>query len=140
MVFLISKKASFCFFSGQLFRNKRYTNHVPETKIVLTLTLFTRDIHCVKSVRIQSFSGPYFPVFRPNMSVSIRIQSKYGKVRTRKTPITNTFHAVVTSNKGFIINASSNPSMRDSHYYKSHTFQYQSTVFSNLLGQIFPVL
>ena len=23
--------------------------------------------HCVKSARIRSFSGPYFPAFRPNM-------------------------------------------------------------------------
>ena len=43
--------------------------------------------HCVKSVRIQSFSGPYFPVF-------FGIQSEYGKIRIRKTQNTNTFHAV----------------------------------------------
>ena len=45
-------------------------------------------LHCVKSVRIQSFSGPYFPAFGLNTerySVSLRIQSKRGKIRTRKT-------------------------------------------------------
>ena len=45
--------------------------------------------HCLKSVRIRSFSGPYFPAFGLNMerySVSLRIQSACGKIRTRKTP------------------------------------------------------
>ena len=35
--------------------------------------------HCVKSVPIRSFSGPYFPAFGLNMerySVSLRIQSE----------------------------------------------------------------
>ena len=53
--------------------------------------------HCVKSVRIRSFSGPYFPAFGMNVerySVSLRIQSECGKMRTRKAPNTDTFHAV----------------------------------------------
>ena len=53
--------------------------------------------HCVKSVRTRSFSGPDFPAFRLHMerySVSLRIQSECGKIRTRKTPNTNTFQAV----------------------------------------------
>ena len=37
--------------------------------------------HCVKSVRIRSYSGPYFP------ALYLRIQSKCGNVRTRITPI-----------------------------------------------------
>ena len=48
---------------------------------------------CVIRVRIRSFSGPYFPAFGPNI-VSIRIQSEYGKIRTRKTPNMDTFHAM----------------------------------------------
>ena len=40
--------------------------------------------HCVKSVRIRSFSGPYFPVFTPNA----------GKYGPEKTPYLDTFHAV----------------------------------------------
>ena len=36
-------------------------------------------IHCVKSVRIRSFSDLYFP----------------GKIRTRKTPNMDTFNAVL---------------------------------------------
>ena len=43
--------------------------------------------HCVKSVRIWSYSGPHFPVF-------FRIQSECGKMRTRITPNMVTLHAV----------------------------------------------
>ena len=53
--------------------------------------------HSVKSVRIRSYSGPHFPTFGLNTerySVSLRIQSKCGKMRTRITPNTDTFHAV----------------------------------------------
>ena len=55
------------------------------------------NYHWVKSVLIQSFSGSYFPAFGLNTgkySVSLRIQSELGKIRTRKTPNTETFHAV----------------------------------------------
>ena len=53
--------------------------------------------HCVKSVRIRSNSGLHFPAFRLNTerySVSLRIQSKCGEIRTRKIPNTDTFLAV----------------------------------------------
>ena len=53
--------------------------------------------HCVKSVHIRSFSGPYFPAFGLNTErygVSLPIQSECGKIRTRKTPNTDTFQAV----------------------------------------------
>ena len=53
--------------------------------------------HCVKSVRIRSFSGPYFPASGLTLErygVSLRIQSEFGKIRTRKTPNTDTFHEV----------------------------------------------
>ena len=38
----------------------------------------------VESVRIKSFSGPYFPAFglRYIYSISLRIQSKYGHLRS----------------------------------------------------------
>ena len=58
------------------------------------------DLHCVKSVCIQSFSGPYFPAFGLNTerhSVSLHIQSKSGKIRTIKTPNTEIFHAVLNT-------------------------------------------
>ena len=46
--------------------------------------------HCVKSVQIRSFSGPYFPVFGLNTqiySINFRIESEYEKIRTRKSSI-----------------------------------------------------
>ena len=53
--------------------------------------------YCVRSVRIWSFSGPYFPTFALNTErygASFRVQSECGKMRTRKTPNTDIFHAV----------------------------------------------
>ena len=56
-------------------------------------------LHCVKSARIRGFSGPYFPAFGLNTDrygVSFGIQSECGKIQTRKTPNTDTLHAVLT--------------------------------------------
>ena len=56
----------------------------------------------MKSVCLQSFFDPYFPAFGLNMerySVSYRIESEYGKIRTRKTSIVDTFHAVIDNQK-----------------------------------------
>ena len=53
--------------------------------------------HCVKSVRFRSYSGSHFPVFGLNMekySVSLQIQSKCEKMRTRTTSNSDTFYAV----------------------------------------------
>ena len=55
-------------------------------------------LHCVKVVPIWSFPGPHFLAFGLNMerySVSLRIQSECGEIRTRKTPNTDTFRAVL---------------------------------------------
>ena len=55
--------------------------------------------HCLKSVHIRSYSGPHFPEFRLNKernSVSLHIQSEYGKMRTRIPLNTDTFYAVYT--------------------------------------------
>ena len=52
--------------------------------------------HSVKSVRIRSYSCPYFPAFKLNTEryfLSLRIQSECGKIRTRMTPNTDTFYA-----------------------------------------------
>ena len=57
-------------------------------------------LHCVKNVCIWSYSGLYFPAFGLNMEIyssSLRIQSEYGKMRTRITPNTDTFYAVLCS-------------------------------------------
>ena len=63
-------------------------------------TLTRQDyIHCVKSVRIGSYSGQHFPAFGLNTQryfLSLRIKSKCGKMLTRITPNTDTFHAVIT--------------------------------------------
>ena len=53
--------------------------------------------HCIKSVRIRSYSGPHFCAFRLNTDrygVSVRIHSECGKMWTRITPYTDTFLAV----------------------------------------------
>ena len=47
--------------------------------------IYTSDIHCVKSVQIRIFSGPYLPVFRLNT----------GKYGPKNTPYLDTFHAVI---------------------------------------------
>ena len=56
-------------------------------------------LHCVKSIHPYSnFSGPYFPAFGLNSerySVSPRTQSECLKIQTRKTPNTDTFHALL---------------------------------------------
>ena len=52
------------------------------------------DSHCVKSVRIRSFSGPYFPVFGLNTEryeVPLHIQSKAGKYGPEKLQIWTLF-------------------------------------------------
>ena len=49
-----------------------------------------------KKVCIRVFSSPYFSAFRlitERYSVSLRIQSECRKIRTRKTPNTDTLHA-----------------------------------------------
>ena len=53
---------------------------------------YDQTSYCVKSVRIQSFPGQYFPAFELNtekFGVSLYNQSKCGKIRTRKTPNTD---------------------------------------------------
>ena len=64
------------------------------------LLSFILDPHCVKSARIRSYSGSHFPTFGLNTerySVSLRIQSEWGKMWTRITPNTDTFPAVGVS-------------------------------------------
>ena len=61
--------------------------------------------HCMKRVRIWSYSGPHFPPFGLNTErcgVSFRIQSECGKIRIRMTPNTDTFQRVYLMNAGLI--------------------------------------
>ena len=56
-----------------------------------------RNRYFMKSVHIQSYSGPHFPVFGLNTErdfLSFRIQSECGKMRTRITPNMDTSYAV----------------------------------------------
>ena len=61
----------------------------------------------MKSVCIRSFSGPYFLSFGLNTKryrvVSLRIQSECGKIRTRCTPNTDTFHEVIAYRKSKLL-------------------------------------
>ena len=61
----------------------------------------------MKSVRIQSFSDPYFPAFGLNMEkygVFLRIQSECEKIQTRKTPNADTFQTVYFETYKFDLN------------------------------------
>ena len=65
--------------------------------MLLFISVFSGCCHCVKNVCIRSFSGPYFPAFGMNTErygLSIRIQSKCGKIRATKTPNKDIFYAV----------------------------------------------
>ena len=69
--------------------------------IRLIVWVFSRDKHCVKGVRVWSYSGPHFSAFGVNTerySVSLLIQSKCGKMRIRITPNMDTFYAVESQN------------------------------------------
>ena len=39
--------------------------------VTLIPLLCVEGIHCVKSARIRSFSGPYFPAFELNTEISV---------------------------------------------------------------------
>ena len=57
------------------------------------------NAHCVKSVRILSYSGPDFPAFGLNTDryfVSLHIPPECGKMRQRITPNMDNFQAVAT--------------------------------------------
>ena len=82
--------------------NQRFSGDIEKNIVVKWVNSceMTINMHCVKSVRIRSYSGPHFPAFGLNTEkyyVSFRIQSKYGKTRTRIAPNTETFYAVMLS-------------------------------------------
>ena len=64
---------------------------------VKTMLVNIDKTSCVKSVRIRSYSGPHFLAFELNtvrQGVSLRIQTKCGRMWTRITPNRDTFYAV----------------------------------------------
>ena len=69
----------------------------PNICILFKSVIDNNVTHCVRSVPIRTYSGPHFPAFRLNAKrygVSLHIQPECGKIRTRITPNTDTFHGV----------------------------------------------
>ena len=66
--------------------------------------VWSREIHCVKSVRIRNFHCPYFPAFGLDTKryfVSLRIQPECRKIRTRKNSVfEHIWHSVIYGNSG----------------------------------------
>ena len=81
---------------------KTYTIKLKETRCQVHRGCF----HCVKSVQIRSFSGPYSPVFGLNTEryqyLSV-FSLNVGKFGLEKTLYLNTFHAMLVSCLTFII-------------------------------------
>ena len=77
--------------------NVRCNTSVISNRSMILITERDKLNHCLKSVRIRSFSDPFFPASGLNkkrFGASLRIQAECGKIRTRKTPNTDIFHAV----------------------------------------------
>ena len=72
---------------------------VPEVRVAETRSVMSGEsLHRMISVRIRNFSGPCFLTFGLSTEiygVSLRIQSEFGKIWNRKTPNTDTSHAVL---------------------------------------------
>ena len=75
-----------------------YHNTIPNTATHINQHTFTQAYTpteaTLKSVKIRSFSGPYFPVFGPDMeiySVNLRIQSKCRKIQAKKYSVFGQF-------------------------------------------------
>ena len=91
--------------------------------------------HCVKSVRIWSYSGLYFPAFGLNTDrykVCLRIQSKCGKRRTRITLNKATFHEVDKTELFNIIFANQYSLINNSSVLPSVLFKRTINVISSI--------
>ena len=81
-------------------RERLVTSKLHDKELFTTARSFHLWQHCVKSFQMQSFSGPCFPAFGLNTdiySVNPRIQSKCGKIPTRKILYLDNFYAVQLS-------------------------------------------
>ena len=75
---------------------------VVSLKFNSSMVFTVKNAHCLKGVRIWSYSGPHFSSFsrfrteyREILSLySVRMRENAGKIRTRITPNTDTFYAV----------------------------------------------
>ena len=91
---------------GDSKKEKLFTQFLFDPVSLYRFGILDVQCHCVKSLRIRSYSGPYFPTFRLHTKryfASLRIQSKCGKIRTRITPNTDIFYAVCSSNHLFFL-------------------------------------
>ena len=80
----------------KILANLRYIFHQTGYVISDPYCIVPLTLHSVKSVRIRSYSALYFSAFGLNMErYGFRIQSQCGKIGTRKTPNTDTFHVVL---------------------------------------------
>ena len=82
-----------CFFWTQNKHLGNFTWHVKNPSEQVQ-SFFLNVPHCVKIVSIRSFPGPYFPAFKLNTEICSAIQSKGGKILTRKTQNTGNFKTV----------------------------------------------
>ena len=63
----------------------------------IVVFVIRNDFHCMKSVQIRSFSGPYFPLFGLNTeiySANLLIQSEFREI---KTLYLDTFYAMFSN-------------------------------------------
>ena len=77
--------------------NKDVTKKHRVPRNTISIWVKSKHKHCIKSVHIWSCSGPHFPAVGLNTEpyiVSLRIQSKCGKMQTRIAPNTDIFHAL----------------------------------------------
>ena len=88
-------RACFIQFNAHLVQTSKSKNckYKPSFLVIFALVSFNSNVfylvhHCVKSVRIRSYSGPHFPAF------GLNTERYCGKMRTRITPNTDTFYAV----------------------------------------------
>ena len=88
----------------------------------------------MKIVRIWKFSGPYFAAFELNTErygVSLRIQYECGKIRTRETLNTDTFHALdieETAENRFSNNGPHKNTYSFSEFFQASVFPKQKAV------------
>ena len=84
-------------------KNFIFLSNTTTHKRIITIDSIT--LHCVKSVHIWSYSGPYFPAFGLNTErygISLRIQSECGKIRNRITPNTDTIYTVLNKTSEYL--------------------------------------
>ena len=83
-----------------IFQGKRHLWKIPFYTLVVIYSFILFPLtepHCTKIIHIWNFPGPYFPIFKLNTAiyfVNPCIRSKGEKIRIRKIPNTDTFHAV----------------------------------------------